>query len=336
MLNKKTLKAKFDNATIQTKIKEAILTIVALVCLSGTASAQTKKEKSDQKDTKTEVKIGFNNLSVLELQKDKTTFYNDFMPTFKAGIKKNNFYGNFTASELIMMNNGDFSVLNNTCLVEIGKYFGPNTKLFLKAGRETTELGTAYLNGVKNMEYDTEKNVAIFGNLNERMVLGIQKNGTLIELGLVGTFGQGIFIIPNPQQADFWLKLKHSFEKNGWKISLSTATEIGNISKIFGNITVTNDHIGVTGGGNYNFNTDTFNAYIRGAYTSVTTGITYITQGLKKGETYSFQIGISKNGIQGFLGIDNITPTQNNTPEFTSTPTVNAGISYSFGKNKTL
>ena len=258
------------------------------------------------------------------------------MPTFSANAEKNGFYGNFSAAELFIINNTNLSTLNNKCLFEIGKHFGPDTKLFLKSGRDVTELGTVFLNGVTNMKYDTEKTLAMFGNLSERVVLGVQTHGTMVELGVIGAYGQGFFIIPNPNQADFWAKISQSFAADGWKFVLATATEIGNTNKLFATATATNGQIGITGGGNYNFETKAFNAFVRGAYTTLNNNMTYIIQGLKKNETYSVLVGASKNGVQGFIGVDNITPTQTDNPEFTSTPTVNVGISYNFSKSKTL
>lgn len=335
MQNKKN---KFTNADLRIKFRQVVLTIASFLCVCGAASAQTKDRQENDGDepVKTEVKVGFSNISALELQKDKTIFYTDIIPTFSANVEKNGFYGDFSAAELLIANNTDLKTLNNKCLIEIGKYFGPNTKLFLKSGRDVTELGTVFLNGVQNLKYDTEKNLSIFGNLSERVVLGVQANGTMIELGMIGGYGQGFFIIPNPNHADFWAKVSQSFTADGWKFVLATATEIGNTNKLFASATATNGQIGITGGGNYNFDTKAFNAFVRGAYTTLDNNMTYVVQGLKKDETYSVMIGVGKNGVQGFIGVDNITPTQTDTPEFTSTPTVSAGISYNFGKNKTL
>lgn len=334
MQNKKT---KFNIADIRIKLQQVFLTFVSLLCVGGAASAQTKDQNDGERSApQTEVKVGFSNISALELQKDKTVFYNDIMPTFSANVEKNGFYGNFSAAELFIVNNTDLKTLNNKCLLEIGKHFGPNTKLFLKSGRDVTELGTVFLNGVQNMKYDTEKTLAMFGNLSERVVLGVQANGTMIELGMIGGYGQGFFIIPNPNQADFWAKVSQSFTADGWKFVFATATEIGNTNKLFATATATNGQIGVTAGGNYNFDSKAFNAFVRGAYTTLDNNMTYIVQGLKKNETYSVMIGAGKKGVQGFIGVENITTTQTDTPEFTSTPTVSVGISYNFNKGKTL
>lgn len=336
MTKEQTIKEKFQIASIVAKIRNLALTFMALLCMCGAVSAQTKEEKDDENGKKRETKVGFNNISALEIQKDKTVFYNDLMPTFSTDIHQGNFYGNFTAAELLIMKNGDFSTINNKCLFEIGRYFGPDFKFFIKAGRDVTELSTIFLNGVENLKYNTEQTLALFGNLSERVVLGIQKDGTMIELGVIGKYGDGIFIIPNPQQADFWAKISQSFQQADWRFVLTATADLGNTNKLSGAVTATNGHIGITSGGNYSFDTDAFNAYIRGAYNSINTGITYIMQAMKKGETYSIQIGASKKGLQGFMEIDNLTPTQRDTPQFTSTPTVNMGISYSFGGNKKL
>lgn len=328
----------FISAALWAKLHQVALTIVSLLCLCGKVSAQSNEQQGQdgKAPAKTEVKVGFNNISAFELQKDKTTFFNDFMPTFNASIRKDGFYGNVSVAELLIINNTNLSTINNKCLLEIGTHFGPDTKLFLKSGRDVTELGTVFLNGVPNMKYDTEKTLSIFGNLSEQAVLGIQTSkGTTIELGIIGAYGEGFFIVPNPNQADFWGKIRQFFVIDGWKFVLSTATEIGNTNKIFATATAVNGPIGITGGGNYNFDTNVFNAFVRGAYTT-SNGMTYILQGLKKNETYSILLGASKNGVQGFIGVDNITTTQTDTPEFISTPTVNVGISYNFSRSKTL
>ncbi|MBQ7660261.1 MAG: hypothetical protein IJS26_05980 [Alphaproteobacteria bacterium] len=339
MKNSNSLKERIKQSKIHAKVKEFILTTATLmaVCTGVQAQTKEKEQKDDREGFKTEVNVGFSNISALEVQKNKAVFYNDLMPTLNAGIEKDGFYGNITAAELLVMNNGEWSAMNNKCLLEIGKHFGNDTKLFLKAGREPTEVGSVFFNGVENMKYDTNaKSIPFFGNLNERVVLGVQKNGTMIELGMVGSYGNGIFIIPNPKQADFWAKVTQSFKNNGWTVTLTAATELGHTNKVLGSVTATNGQIGITGGGNYDFNDKGFNAFIRGAYTSINTGLTYVAQGLKKGETYSAQLGVGKNGVQGFVAVENITPSQNKAPEFTSTPTVNFGVSYSFGGSRKL
>lgn len=101
----------------------------------------------------------------------------------------------------------------------------------------------------------------------------------------------------------------------------------------------------MTATANYNFDTQTLNAMMRASYTSLNNGMKYVVEALKRGDTYTVSLGVGKKGVQAFVSVDNITPSQKDVPDYTTTatvdtakggPTVSAGISYSFGGNKVI
>ena len=103
---RKTLKERIKHS----KIREFLLTTAVLMTTCAGLSAQTKEkqEKDDKEGVKTELSVGFSNISALEVQKDKAIFYNDFFPTVTAGVEKNGFYANMTAGELVIFSNNNF------------------------------------------------------------------------------------------------------------------------------------------------------------------------------------------------------------------------------------
>ncbi|MBR1915435.1 MAG: hypothetical protein IJ830_03225 [Alphaproteobacteria bacterium] len=336
---RKTLKERIKHS----KIREFLLTTAVLMTTCAGLSAQTKEkqEKDDKEGVKTELSVGFSNISALEVQKDKAIFYNDFFPTVTAGVEKNGFYANMTAGELVIFSNNNWNAINNKFLIEVGKHFGKDTQLSVRAGRGPMEAPNVFFNGVGKVDYYTDsKGIGVFGDGQQGLLIAAKHKGHEVILGFSNKLNDGFYFLPNlkdPEVRAFYAKVVESFEKDGFKVSLSAATRLGqNTHKAFASASVKKDNFGIAAGGNYDFDSKVLNAYVRGAYTSLNSGMTYVLQGLKTGETYSVHLAAGKNGVQGFVAVENITPTQNKAPEFTSTPTVNFGVSYSFGGNRKL
>ncbi|MDY6359059.1 MAG: hypothetical protein SPL76_06060, partial [Cyanobacteriota bacterium] len=334
--DKKSLKDKIKQSRVHAKIKEFVLTTATLMAVCAGASAQTKEkqEKDDKEGVKTEVNVGFSNISALEVQKDKAVFYNDFFPTVNAGIEKDGLYANMTAGVLVIFSGSDWTAINNKLLFELGKHFGEDVQLSVKAGRTPMEAPNVFFNGVGKVDYYTDsKGVGTFGDGQQGLLLCAKYKGHEVNLGFSNKLNEGFYFLPNlkdPEMRAFYAKVIESFEKDGFKVSLSAATRLGqNTHKAFASASLKKDNFGVAVGGNYDFDSKVMNAYVRGAYTSLNSGLTYVLQGLKTGDTYSVHAAAGKNGVQGFVAVENITPSQNKAPEFTSTPTVNFGVSYS-------
>lgn len=341
--DKKSLRDKIKQSRAHAKIKEFILTTATLMAVCGGAQAQTKKkeQKDDKEGFKTELNVSFSNISALEVQKDKAFFYNDLFPKLNAGIQKDGWFANAMASELIIFSNNNWNAVNNNLNVTFGKYIGEDTQIYVKAGRFPMQAADIFFNGVGKMDYWTDsKGFALFGDPQQALLVCAKHKGHEIMLGLSNKINNGYYFFPNmndPEVRAVFAKINEGFKKDGWTIALSAAVRMGQKThQGFANVSATNGQIGVAAGGNYDFDSKNLNAYIRAAYTSLESSMTYVVQAVKAGQTYAAQLGVGKNGVQGFVSVENITPSQNKAPEFTSTPTVNFGVSYSFGGSRKL
>lgn len=339
----KELKKRINDSRACAKIKNAILTTATLMAVCFGASAQTKEkqQKDDKEGIKTEVKVSFSNISALEVQKDKALFYNDFFPKVNIDIQKDGWLASAMASELFIFSNNNWNAVNNNLNFSFGKYIGENTQIYVKAGKFPKQASGAFFNGVGKMDYWTDsKGFAMFGDPQQALLVCAKYKGHELILGLSNKTNNAYYFLPNmkdPEVRAFFAEINEGFKKDGWTVTLSAAVRMGQSThQGFTNVSATNGQIGVAAGGNYDFDSKNLNAYIRGAYTSLESSMTYVVQAIKAGQTYSVQVGAGKNGVQGFVAVENITPTQDKAPEFTSTPTVNFGVSYSFGGSRKL
>ena len=72
--------------------------------------------------------------------------------------------------------------------------------------------------------YGYAYDIGRFGNCNDRIAFGYEKDGQFVELGMIGSAGDGFYVIPNPKHADFWAKcgltlLEKRCHERGWKVS---------------------------------------------------------------------------------------------------------------------
>ena len=138
-------------------------------------------------------------------------------------------------------------------------------------------------------------------------------------------------------EKDYMFIAINGFEKDGHNLNVSVAGQFGeHHHKAYGTVNYKKDNIAVSATGNYDFDMKVLNANVRGAYKSLKSGMVYIIQGTVINEKYSVTLAAGKNGIQGFVAVENITPSQNKAPEFTSTPTISAGISYNWSVGRKL
>ncbi len=135
------------------KAKRLLSTVTTFLMFNAALFAGNKeKQDSDSKERAsviTETTVSFSNFSALNVQKDGCFFYNDFVPSVNASVEKNGFKGSFAASELVILNNGNWATINNKCLVELSKQLGDNKgELLLILGKEATEVGAMFFEGI--------------------------------------------------------------------------------------------------------------------------------------------------------------------------------------------
>ncbi|MBP5399136.1 MAG: hypothetical protein J6Y53_01805 [Alphaproteobacteria bacterium] len=337
----------------ESKAKKFILTTLAFMTICSAASAQSKeKQQKDSTKVKTTLNVGFQNISALSLHIKRDAdnkvcypveFYNDLMPTFNASVSKNGFYANASAAQLIILKNKDISTLNNKCFIEIGKQFGNGATLYIKSGRDISELASNFINGVATMNLATDaQRVAAFGNLSDVSVLGVKttKDGKTFttELGIIAKNGDSYFVFPNPQKASVWNKMVYNMEKDGFKFSISAAASLGESNKMFVSTSTSFDRpsgkYGIAAGANYSFDNKEWNAYVRTSFTAIDDGMTSVAEVAKQGKTCSLLLGFGKNGVQGFVECCVETQKDDNNKTTVSTPSVGVGVSYSFGGSR--
>lgn len=337
-----TIKDSIAKTKFHAAMTRLCLTAASLLVVCAGASAQNKKQKKDKESPKTELKVGYSNLSALEIQKDKAVFYNDLMTTADASIKtKNGFEADAHACVLNIYSNNNWNSINNKMLLEAKKHFGKDAEIGVQVGRSPIQAADVFFNGVAKMDYKTDsKGFATFGDPQQGAFFYVKnKKGSLL-LGCSNRSGEGWYFAPNLKDPDvraFLMKVNKDFEKDGLRISLSATGRVGEKTKQgFANVAVTNGKVGVAAGGNYDWNSEISNTYLRGSYKDIENGWTYVAQAIKEDKTLSAQIGVGKNGFQVYTAVENMNITSQKAPEFTSTPTVNVGVSYTFGGGRNI
>jgi len=342
MASKKAVKLQLKQSNIDNKVKNFVLTAITMMTVCSNISAQTtKKPEKDKEGIKTEAKVAYSNLSALKVQKDGTAFYNDFVPTATLSAESGDWFANASAGELVIFSESNWTTINNRLLLEIGRHFGEDTELYIKAGRTPMQAGNVFFNQVGTVEYYTDsQGFGTFGDAQQGLFVCLKHKGHELILGSSNQSGDGWYFMPNltdPEVRAFYGMINESFEANGFKVSLSAASRLGkNTHQVFSSVSATNGKLGVAAGGNYDFDTNVSNAYIRGSYKSLNSGVTYVVQALKTNQIYTIHLAAGKKGLQGFVEVDNITSTQRDPAKFTSTPTVNVGVSYTFGDGRKL
>lgn len=202
-----------------------------LLLAATAAVAQEQQATPTNSDTDSErlsLKINALNVSGLTVEDGRTTFYNDFAPSFLARAEgKNGAYAQLSGQEGVIYSNNTFSSITIKFMAELGKQLGNGAVITFKAGREGTEAGAVFDSPLSY--YADAYDIGRFGNCKDRIVFGYEKGGQYVELGIIGDQGDGFYVIPNPKHADFWAKCGLTLLKNsGVKLDMSGATRIGN------------------------------------------------------------------------------------------------------------
>lgn len=184
--------------------------ILKTLLLTATTAAFAQEQKvppvySDVCQDKLTLTIGAQNISALTLQKEKTVFYNDLRPNVTAcAHNAHGDYAQLKAMEVLILQDKDFTPITSRFMLELGKLTAGGGTIVFKAGREKTE-GEALFDHA--FEYYADARDAYqLANSAERIVFGYQKNHRFFELGIIGKNGDGFYVIPNPQNSDFWLR----------------------------------------------------------------------------------------------------------------------------------
>ena len=315
-------------------------TIFGLLVVCGIASGQSKKEskKDDKEGVKTEVDVGFSNITGLKIEKDHATFYNDGVPSVYFGAEYKGFHADASASELCITTNGEWNFVNNKANGGAGFKFDNGIDISVRAGRGPFQPEALFSNVPKIDFWSDATGVAPFCAPSKTVCFDIEYNGQKISGGSISALNDGsLYMIPSKEAMDFFVKYSGKFEKDGHNLNVSVAGQFGeHHHKAYGTVNYKKDNIAVSATGNYDFDMKVLNANVRGAYKSLKSGMVYIIQGTVINEKYSVTLAAGKNGIQGFVAVENITPSQNKAPEFTSTPTISAGISYNWSVGRKL
>lgn len=325
------------------RIKAFTCAALMLMGIGGGAKAQTTTNNDGNSKPTTELKAGFNNFSTLKINNDGTAFLNKFSPSLSGSVKfDNGVYGNFNVQELLVlkansaMGQADITAINSSCLLEVGKQFGKDAKLtvFGAAGRSATEFAPNFLQ-TPGISAANDFYGGAFFNLSDKAVLGVKtKDGSLIELGMIGKTEEGFMVIPNPEHADLWGKVCKNIEAEGFKLSFTAAAQMhqdGQLAKVFGTMSAQNDKMAVTIGGNYDAEQKDLNGLLRVSYNFVESGMTIIGQATKSGETFYIDVAASKGQTQVYAGGQIGKDAAGN-----SVNGGHVGVSYSFGGQKDL
>lgn len=187
-------------------------------------AAQTNSDADNERIT---LKLDAADISGLTVEEGKTTFYNDFAPSFLARIEnKKGDYAQLSGQEGIIYNNEAFSSLTIKFMAELGKQLGNGAVITFKAGRAATEAGAVFDSPLSY--YADAYDIGRFGNASNRVVFGYEKGGEFVELGIIGNSGDGFYVIPNLKKSDFWAKCGVTLlEKSGVKLDMTGAVRIG-------------------------------------------------------------------------------------------------------------
>lgn len=250
--------------------------VSTLLMTAVAAQAQEKATPtspvSDSEDAKSKstLTVGFGNVAALTLTEKKTEFYDDLTPFFSASTENDKgYFAGAKGTELIIMGaDGKITPITATFMLELGKKLGPDEAIVFKAGRECTEGGHVFDHALSY--YADASDMGFLGNSSERIVFGYQKGDNFIELGAMGTTGEGFYVIPNPKEASFWTKGQLSLLKqSGVKLWMDGAFRLGNGHKqVLGSANLETPSGGIKVFGNYDFSQNDANLAVR-AYKNI-------------------------------------------------------------------
>ena len=206
--------------------------VLKTLLLTATTAAFAQGQKvpqhnSDVRSDRLTLTLGAENISALTINQDKTVFYNDLRPNLTArAANARGDYAQLKAMEVLITEDKNFTAITSKFMFELGHLIGNGGTIMFKVGREKTE-GAALFDHA--LEYYADSRDAYqFANSAERLIFGYQKANQFIELGIIGKNGDGFFVMPNPNHADFWAKSGLTLlEKSGVKLDMSTAVRFG-------------------------------------------------------------------------------------------------------------
>lgn len=248
-------------------VSTLLMTAVAATAQEKMNPATNSESKTDDAKLKTELSVGFDNVAALTLTEKKVEYYNDLIPFFSASVEgKNGLSVNLSGTQLLVLGNeGKINPVTAKFLLEVCQKIGSDGALVFRAGREPTEGGHIMGNALKY--YADGCDFSYFGNAgSERIAFGYQKGDNYIELGIMGSAGEGFYVIPNPKAAEFWTKGKLTLLKeSGIKLWMDGAFRGGHgKQKAFGSVNLDSDNgFGVAAFGNYDFSQNDANLAIR-------------------------------------------------------------------------
>lgn len=196
----------------------------ALFLTAVAAKAQAQETKSPELDKQTPstetvaetptiddksgvtLNLGAGEIISLTATESGTELYSDATPNVEATISnKRGDFAKFSAMESLTLNNKEYNALTIKFMVELGKQLGDGSTIIFKAGRESTEAGGVY--DVAMHHYADAQNIATFGNLADVLAIRYKQEGIGYgEIGLIGSPGDGDYVIPNTRNGSLWLK----------------------------------------------------------------------------------------------------------------------------------
>lgn len=289
----------------ETKNFDVCKLILKTLLLTATTAAFAQEQKvpqdySDVRSDRLTLNIGTENISALTLQEDKTVFYNDLRPNITARAQnKRGDYAQLKAMEVLILQEQNFTAITSKFMLELGRLLGNGGVITLKAGREKTEGGALFDHALEY--YADSRDAYQMANSAERMVFGYQKDNRFIELGVIGKNGEGFYVIPNPNRADFWAKSGLTLlQKSGVKLDMTGAVRYGKKNKmLLSSIGISErSGFGTRVTGNYNFTEHKGNLGIR-AWQDFKRGWRVITETVfNQNRDLYIRGGTGKSGMQ--------------------------------------
>lgn len=238
-------------------------------------------------------------ISGLTVEEGKTTFYNDFAPSFMAkAANKRGDYAALSGQEGIIYSNETFKSITIKFMIELGKQLGNGGVIKFKAGREGTEGGAVFDNPLSY--YADAYDIGRFGNCNDRIAFGYEKDGQFIELGIIGNQEDSFYVIPNPKHADFWAKCGLTLlEKSGVKLDMTAAVRAGNEHRqLLGSIGIRSRAYGGRIFGHYDTKQHCGNLGVRAWHDLRRGWKTVVESIITQNKDLSVRSGIGKGGVQ--------------------------------------
>lgn len=277
--------------------------IFSTLLLTATAAAaqeqQAAQPKTDDADDRMTLTIAAQDIAALEVRQDKTVFYNDLAPSFTARAQnKRGDYAQLSGMEGIIYNDNVLTPITIKFMMELGKQLGNGAVITFKAGREATEGAHVFDNQL--YYYADAFDVGTLGNGTERIVFGYEKDQQFVELGIIGSNGEGFYVIPNPKQADFWAKSGITLLQNsGVKLDMTAAVRMGSEHRqLLASLGLRSRAYGAKIYGHYDVKQHHGNLGIR-AWHDLRRGWKSITETvINQHKDLSVRTGVGKNGMQ--------------------------------------